>query len=122
MELIIREMRESDRERVIEMMTDFYSSPAVMTNGSFEIFNNDVEYCLNDSPYLEGYIFEVLGEICGYSMIAKSFSTEFGKRCIWIEDIYITEEYRNMGVLGFTDILIINICLSPVGFDFISSI
>ena len=27
-------------------------------------------------------------------MCAKSFSTEFGKPCLWIEDLYIKEAYR----------------------------
>ena len=31
-------------------------------------------------------------------MIAKSFSTEFGKPCIWIEDLYIKDEYRGLGL------------------------
>ncbi len=31
-------------------------------------------------------------------MIAKSFSTEFGKPCIWIEDLYIKDEYRGLGI------------------------
>ena len=30
-------------------------------------------------------------------MLAKSYSTEFGKPCIWLEDIYIKEEYRGLG-------------------------
>jgi len=47
---------------------------------------------------LEGYILEDAGEIQGYAMIAKSFSTEFGKRCIWIEDLYVKEPYRGMGL------------------------
>ena len=33
-------------------------------------------------------------------MIAKSFSTEFGKPCIWIEDLYIREAYRGLGIGG----------------------
>ena len=31
-------------------------------------------------------------------MIAKSFSTEFGKPCIWIEDLYIKDRYRRLGI------------------------
>ena len=31
-------------------------------------------------------------------MVAKSFSTEFGKRCIWIEDLYVKEGYRRSGI------------------------
>ena len=38
------------------------------------------------------------GSIAGYAMIAKSWSTEFGKPCIWIEDLYLKEEYRGSGL------------------------
>ena len=31
-------------------------------------------------------------------MLAKSFSTEFGKPCIWIEDLYVKDEYRGRGI------------------------
>ena len=34
----------------------------------------------------------------GYGMLAKSFSTEFGKPCIWIEDLYLKEECRGQGL------------------------
>ena len=94
---MIRPMAAKDKESVLEMMRTFYASPAVLTNGSEEIFANDIEACVSGSPYLEGYVFEN-GEIQGYAMVAKSFSTEFGKPCIWIEDIYIKEEVRGQGL------------------------
>ena len=31
-------------------------------------------------------------------MVAKSFSTEFGKPCVWIEDIYVKDAYRGLGI------------------------
>jgi ribosomal protein S18 acetylase RimI-like enzyme len=31
-------------------------------------------------------------------MVAKSFSTEFGKPCMWLEDLYIKEPYRGCGI------------------------
>lgn len=100
MSSIIRIMTAEDKESVIDMMRVFYTSPAVLSNGSEEIFLNDVENCVNDSPYLEGYIFEdeVAKLILGYGMVAKSFSTEFGKPCMWIEDLYIKDEYRGFGL------------------------
>lgn len=95
----VRVMVAEDKSNVLEMMREFYASPAVFSNGSEEIFLNDIENCINDNPYLEGYIFESSDEmIQGYSMIAKSYSTEFGKPCIWIEDLYIKDEYRGVGV------------------------
>ena len=100
---MIRLMKEQDKNEVIEMMTVFYSSEAVSTNGSREIFESDFNNCINSCPYLEGYVFEENDNICGYAMVAKSFSTEFGKPCIWIEDLYIKEEYRHkkLGSLFF---------------------
>lgn len=94
----IRAMAIKDKTSVIEMMKVFYSSQAVLSNGSEEIFSDDIDNCVNDNPYLEGYIFEESNEIQGYAMIAKSFSTEFGKSCIWIEDLYIKDEYQGFGI------------------------
>ena len=98
MSFSIRQMVESDRAAVMDMMQTFYSSPAVLTNGSAEIFEADIDACVSDSPYAEGYVFEDGGEIIGYGMLAKSFSTEFGKPCIWIEDLYIKKPYRGRGI------------------------
>ncbi len=98
MDVIIRLMTIEDKSTVLNMMKTFYESEAVLTNGSKEIFNSDFENCINDNPYLEGYVFVYDDFILGYAMLAKSFSTEFGKECIWIEDLYLKEEYRNKGV------------------------
>ena len=98
MNYTINRMEENHRQYVLDMMRVFYRSDAVLTNGSEEIFTADIDACVNDNPYLEGYVFQSDNEILGYTMIAKSFSTEFGKRCIWIEDIYLKEEYRGMGL------------------------
>lgn len=98
MNYTIRPMLRDDAPYVIDMMRVFYASPAVLSNGSEEIFQNDVENCVNDSPYLEGYIIEEGQRILGYGMIAKSFSTEFGKPCMWIEDLYLKEEARGLGL------------------------
>lgn len=98
MDISIRYMEEKDKNSVIEMMREFYASPAVWSNGSEEIFNADVDNCISENQYIEGYIFEGAGCIQGYAMVAKSFSTEFGKPCIWIEDIYVKREYRGLGI------------------------
>ena len=94
----IRKMAETDKNCVMDMMRVFYTSPAVLSNGSEEIFQSDIENCVNECPFLEGYIFENEGEVQGYAMVAKSFSTEFGKPCMWIEDLYIKSEYRGLGL------------------------
>ena len=97
----IRYIEERDRQQILEMMRIFYASEAVFTNGSDEIFNTDISNCTSDNPYIEGYVFENGNVIQGYAMIAKSFSTEFGKPGIWVEDIYVKDEYRGLGIGSF---------------------
>ena len=93
----IRPMTAGDTAPVLDMMRAFYSSPAVLTNGSDEIFLRDIAACVGDSPYAEGYVFPAGEGLAGYAMAAKSWSTEFGCPCIWIEDLYIRPEYRGKG-------------------------
>lgn len=94
----IRAITADDESAVLALMREFYSSPAVFTNGSEEIFLADIKACLSDSPYIEGYVFTAEKTVKGYAMLAKSFSTEFGKPCIWVEDLYISPECRKLGM------------------------
>lgn len=95
----LRPMEASDKDAVIDMMRSFYTSEAVYTNGSEEIFSNDVDACVSDCPFASGYVFtREDGSICGYSMLAHSYSTEFGKPAIWIEDLFIEEDARGEGL------------------------
>lgn len=98
MTVTIREMNKQDKSCVLEMMRVFYASDAVFTNGSEEIFRSDIDACVGNNPFLEGYILENGQELQGYAMVAKSFSTEFGKPCIWIEDLYLKEACRGLGI------------------------
>ena len=98
MEITIRKIQPADREIVIDMMRKFYTSPAVITDGSEKIFAANVENCLSGSTCAEGFIFELDGKIIGYGITARSYSTEFGGECIWIEDIFVDAQYRARGV------------------------
>ena len=94
---MILPMTDAHRTAVLDMMRIFYRSDAVYTDGSEEIFAADVDACVGDNPFLEGYVFEEKGAVMGYAMVAKSFSTEFGKSCIWIEDLYLQPQFRHRG-------------------------
>ena len=94
---IVRMDRSSSSE-VYAMMRVFYDSPAVLHTSSDRVLKNDIEACIGDCPYLDGYVFVVDGQIAGYSMVSKSFTTEYGGICAWIEDLYVKEEYRRRGI------------------------
>lgn len=94
----IRKITEKDREELFEMMRVFYDSPALIHKSSDAVLKRDIEACLSDMPFAEGYIFEVDGKTAGYAMISKSFTTEYGGICVWIEDLYFKPEYRGKGL------------------------
>ena len=98
MEILIRRIERGDAEVVLDMMREFFNSPATITNASEEIFASNVENCLAGSPYVEGFVFVDSKKIVGYGITAHSYSTEFGGECVWIEDIFIEAEYRGHGV------------------------
>lgn len=95
---MIRMILPQDAPEVIKMMEDFYTSDAVSTNGSPEIYAANVENSLGKCPYAKCYIFEEQGQIQGYSLLATGYCTEFGKPCIWIEDLYLKPQFRGMGI------------------------
>lgn len=95
----IRPLEKTDSEEVLSMMRVFYDSPAVLYTAPDEILKKDIEDCLDpENPFIEGWVFEDKGVIAGYSMIAHSYSTEYGGPCLWIEDLYMKPEYRSQGI------------------------
>ncbi len=92
--MIIRPLEAHDRHAVLDMMVEFYSSPAILHHAPEETLERCLTDALSDSPYIEGYVFDEGGNIAGYSLVAKSYSTEYGGMCVWIEDLYVLPEFR----------------------------
>ncbi len=94
----IRYIREEDKEAVLEMMKVFYSSPATIEKAPEDILIRDIEDCLSDLPFIDGFVFEdELNNIAGYGMVSKTYSTGYGGICLWFEDIYLKPEYQGKG-------------------------
>ena len=79
----IRPMQPADKEAVLAMMEVFYASPAVLSNGSAAIFSSDFEACINDNPYLEGYMFEENGQIQGRPNSVEKLFAAMAYPWIW---------------------------------------
>lgn len=95
--MLIRNMEEADRSEVLAMMEDFYASDAVIEKSPRHVLIKDIDDCLSSCPFLEGYVLVEGDSPIGYGMISKSYTTEFGGTCAWIEDLYIKENYRHQG-------------------------
>lgn len=94
----INRMEQKHSEEVFAMMQVFYDSPAIIHEMSEETLKRNIEGCISDNPYIEGFVFQDGDKLAGYAMLAKSFSTEYGGACIWIEDLYMKPKYRGSGI------------------------
>lgn len=96
--MVIRPLVQADFEQVLAMMKVFYASDALLIHPEEEVLRRTLGDAIGDNPYVEGFGFEVDGRLAGYGMVAKSYSTEAGGPCIWIEDIYILPQHRGNGL------------------------
>ena len=97
---MIREIRASDEALYLELVRQFYSSPAVDHPVDEANFHCTFKELMRSREYMEGFILERDGEPAGYALIAKSFSPEAGGPVVWIEEIYILPRFRSMGLGG----------------------
>ena len=104
----IRKITPADKHSLYKMMRVFYDSPALIHKSSDRVLMQNIDAALSEEcPFLEAYIFEAgiesedREELIGYSMISKSFTTEYGGICIWVEDLYFEKNVRGKGYAGF---------------------
>lgn len=93
----IRLLEKKDFDRVLSMMEVFYASDALLIHPDVETLKKTLNDAIAAGPYLKGYGFEENGKLCGYGMVAMSYSTEAGGLCAWIEDIYVEPAFRGQG-------------------------
>ena len=96
--LKIRNFKQEDFVEIFGMMKEFYASPAVLCKASDEVLRRDIADCISTLPFVEGFVFEDDGILLGYSVVSKSYSTEAGGICVWIEYIFIKSQFRGLGI------------------------
>lgn len=96
--MTIRKIKPEDFDQVLDMMEVFYASDALLVHPDMGTLKRTLTDAIEAGPYLEGFVFSGGEKLAGYGMVAKSYSTEMGGRCVWIEDIYIRPEFRGQGL------------------------
>lgn len=94
----IKKLTQGDFDKTLEMMLVFYASDALLVHADEQTLRRTLSCAVKENPYLTGYGFWMGEELAGYGMVTRSFSTEMGGICIWIEDIYIRPEFRDQGI------------------------
>lgn len=95
---MIRKLCLSDHERYLEMVADFYSSPAVCHPVPASCFEKTFSELMASDVYAECFVYEKNREISGYALVAKTYSQEAGGLCIWIEELYTSPNARGQGI------------------------
>ena len=94
---MIRDVLMSDKDEIIKMMEEFYSSPAVLHTVDKNNFLNTLNVAISKSPYVRLLVMENSSEITGYCQLSFSYSNEVGGICVFIEELMIKESHRNKG-------------------------
>ena len=95
---MIREFTSQDRKLYVEMPSEFYHSPAVLHPVPDAFFERTADEALGSDAYAQIYMLECDGEPAGYGLTAKTFSQEAGGYVIWLEELYIREQFRSRGL------------------------
>ena len=95
----IRKMTEKDREDVLDMSSEFYSSDAVSHPADEEKLINVFDTAISDFKTFNGYVFiDESGRTAGYSYISEYYESEIGGMCVMLIDLFIKSEYRGQGI------------------------
>lgn len=95
---MIRKIEFRDKELFFELSREFYSSPAVLHDIPEDFHAATFEELMRSEEYLMGFIFELDGAPVGYGLLNITYGHEAGGRVVWIEEIYVREEYRGQGL------------------------
>lgn len=95
---MIRNLAPSDRELYKTLISEFYSSPAVLHSIPESHIDKTFDELMRSDCYAECFIIECDGEPAGYALIAKSFSQEAGGLTVWLDEFYVREKYRGKGL------------------------
>ncbi len=91
-------LHENDAKECIAMMSEFYSSSAVLHGVPQEFIENTVKQALSGSPYIKVIIYKSAGEYAGYCNLSFTYSGEVGGKVALIEEVFVRDKFRGKGI------------------------
>ena len=95
---MIRKMKKEDKDIFIRMTEMFYASEAVLHPIPERYHRDAFDEIMRSNVYLGGYLFAFEGKPAGYAITAKSYSHEAGGITLWVDELFVLEEYRSKGI------------------------
>lgn len=96
--LNIRPIEQKDKEIFFTLSEEFYNSPAVLSPIKKEYHENTFNELMRSRDYLDCYILEYDGQLAGFGLLNITYCHEAGGKVIWIEEIYVREGFRSLGI------------------------
>ena len=97
--LTFRDITAADHDLILPMVADFYRTDAVDHEVPVEIMERAFAACADpDEHLLRGILVSREDEPVGYVYITFCYSAEVGGRCVFIEEIFLKEQFRGMGL------------------------
>ena len=98
--MIFDRIRKEDHDEFVAMGREFYNSPAVLHSIPDENFERTFGLLMDSSSFADCIMFRDGDTVCGYALLALTYSNEAGGMVVWIEEIYVKPQYRGKGIGG----------------------
>jgi len=95
--MTVREFAKCDKSELLEMMKEFYASPALLHHTPESVLAKVIDDCVSPMPNVKGYVCTDEGGICGYTIVSIGYSTEYGGISVMIEDLFVKGDRRGLG-------------------------
>ena len=97
--LAFRDLTPEDRDLVVPMVQAFYRSDAVDHPVDPAVLEQSFRAAADPGePLLRGLLIQWEDKPAGYMYLTQCYSAEVGGRCVFLEEIFLKEEYRRRGL------------------------
>jgi len=86
------------QEDMLQMMREFYHSPAVLSPVPDEHFQRTCKELLGGTPFAAAHILLQDEKPAGYALLAFTYSNEAGGIVLWLEEFYVRPDFRGKGL------------------------
>lgn len=112
----IRKFKLIDKKEIIELIQNLYKENSYEESITLQKMNRTFKEFFLHTEKGSIFVIEEKEKIIGYAIIINYWSNEFGGNILFIDEIYIHPDYRNIGIgTNFINYLIKNKINSSVG-------
>lgn len=96
--MTIRDFSPRDKNDYISMSLAMYAGDATLFSMNCDKLNATFDTVIGESPFTRGLILEQDGKAAGYALLSFTWSCEAGGMVVWLEEVYIKDDYRGCGL------------------------